>query len=73
MTNTMVRAHHLLIWMGTVPSGARGDSIKKAINEIRIKALEADLVENINDLVALEELEEIDSTNSSTKIAMGIR
>lgn len=59
--------------MGTVPAGARGDSIKKAINEIRIKALEAGLVENINDLVALEELEEIDSTNSSTRMAMGIR
>jgi hypothetical protein len=60
-------------WMGTVPVGARGDSIKKAINDLRIKALEAGLVENINDLVELEELEEIDSTNSSTRMAMGIR
>lgn len=56
-------------WMGPVGS----QSIQDQIDELRIKALTAGLIENLNDLVALEDLEEVDPDNASTKRAFGVR
>lgn len=59
--------------IGDVMPRRRGESLQGQIDALRIKALEAGLVENLNDLIFLEELEEVNPDNESTKRSFGIR
>ena len=54
-------------FMGSEEMYASGASLQDRINQLRIKALEAGLVENINDLVALEEIEDTLPENETYK------